>query len=107
MPGIIDAMVKPAERIGSITINKLEGMGGAGAQGASGVNGATSSLGNPVEQVFDQIRQNAIAMPVLNAIGEAVDLNVKDGLAGMIPAENTAPAALPAPEVSAPSVAAE
>jgi uncharacterized membrane protein YqiK len=94
MPAIIAEMVKPAERIGSITVNRIEGMGGpAGSSGGS----SAATMGNPVETVFDEIRRNAIAMPVLNAIGEAVGLNVKDGLAGIIPAEPETPAALPAP----------
>jgi hypothetical protein len=55
--------------------------------------------------VFDEIRRNAIAMPVLNAIGEAVGLNVKDGLAGMIPAEPEAPPVLLAPAEAGSGVA--
>lgn len=107
MPAIIEAMVKPAERIGAITINKIEGLNGPGSQaGTTGGTGTTSSIPNPVEQVFDQIRHNAVAMPVLNAIGAAVGLNVQDGLAGMIPTEE-APVALAVPPTPAATIAAE
>lgn len=83
LPGIVAEMVKPAEKIGNITIHKVDGLGGNG--GASvGSEGGSKGL---VNQAFDEIRRSAFEMPALTAIGKAVGVNMDAGLTGLLESE--------------------
>jgi uncharacterized membrane protein YqiK len=83
LPSLLEQMVKPAERIDRITINRIDGvMGGPGA--ASGAGGGEGSSQNVVALAFDQIRQNAVALPALQAIGQAVGLDVSRGVESIV-----------------------
>lgn len=86
LPAIIAEMVKPAEKIGSITVHKVDGFGGASV-GASSGNGGTGAAGNNgglINQAFDEIRRNTFELPALAAIGNSVGLSMNTGLAGVI-----------------------
>lgn len=85
LPGIVEQMVKPAEKIGSITIHKVDGLNAGRSQGSS-----SSSQGEPsgnnglVNQAFDEIRRNAFELPALTEIGKSVGLNMNSGLTGIL-----------------------
>lgn len=86
LPGIVAEMVKPAEKIGGITIHKVDGLnsGRSGADGQSTVGGGNGGL---INQAFDEIRRNAFELPALSAIGKSVGLNMDAGLAGLVESE--------------------
>ncbi len=71
MPGIVAQMVKPAEKIDSITIHQLGGLGARG-QGAE-VSGERSS---PMSQIVDSILDLAVNAPTMHQLGEAISRQV-------------------------------
>ena len=87
MPKIIEQMVKPAEKIGGITINKIDGLNGGGAGGATTGGNAGGNGGDLVNQAFDEIRKNALQIPALTAIGKNLGFNMESGLAGIMGTE--------------------
>jgi uncharacterized membrane protein YqiK len=94
LPGIVAEMVKPAEKIESIRIHQISGLGGA-ADGAAGSAGARPA----VNQVLDSILDMAVQLPALRRIGEEIGVSLKDELSGLTAPERAkAPAAKPEPE---------
>lgn len=83
MPGIIAEMVKPAEKIGNISIHKLDGMGGYGG-GVSTSTGGPSNGGGVVNQAFDEMRNMALQMPMLKSIGQQVGINMDQPMANIV-----------------------
>ena len=78
MPAIIAEMVKPAEKIDSIKIHQVTGMGqpsGAGGEGAS--------AGTPVNQALDSVLGMALQMPAMKALGKELGVSLEDGIAGV------------------------
>ena len=77
MPGIVEQMVKPAEKIDSIRIHHVGGLGqGAGA--------AANADGKPVvNQAMDSILGMAVQMPALKKLGEELGLSMEKGLGGL------------------------
>lgn len=71
LPGIVAELVKPAEKISGISINHIGGLGGAPGDGAARP---------PVNQVVDSILDMAVQLPALKRVGEAVGMNLEDGL---------------------------
>ncbi|MGB0534616.1 MAG: flotillin family protein, partial [Paracoccaceae bacterium] len=65
MPAIIAEMVKPAEKIDSIKIHQVTGMGRDGHGDASGAGGGT-----PVNQALDSVLGMALQMPAMQALGK-------------------------------------
>ena len=81
IPGIVAEMVRPAEKIGGITIHKVDGLSpGAGVRAATTQDGGDGL----VNQAFDEMRKMAFQLPALNAIGKQVGLNMEKGMAGMV-----------------------
>lgn len=76
MPRIVAEMVKPAEKIDSIRINQITGMG----QGAGGAEGGKA----PVNQAFDAMLGAALQLPVMKKLGDELGMNFDDGLAGLL-----------------------
>jgi len=74
MPAIIAQMVKPAEKIDSIKIHQVTGMGGA--------NGgeAASASGTPVNQALDSVLGMALQMPAMQALGKELGISLENGL---------------------------
>ncbi|MGB3243891.1 MAG: flotillin domain-containing protein [Sulfitobacter sp.] len=72
LPKIVAEMVKPAEKIKGISINHVNGFGGAGG-GDGGANA-------PVSQAIDSILSMAVQLPALKKIGDAVGVNIDDSL---------------------------
>ena len=87
LPGIVREMVKPAEKIDSIKIHQVTGMGG-------GVGGTASGGSDkpPVNQALDSIMGMAVQLPTLRKLGEELGLSMQDGITGITgPLEVTAP----------------
>ncbi|WP_170332941.1 flotillin family protein [Ruegeria arenilitoris] len=79
MPSIIAEMVKPAEKIDSIKIHQVGGIGGANG------GGAASSGDKPVvNQALDSIMGMAVQMPALKKLGEELGLSMEQGVGGIV-----------------------
>jgi len=83
LPGIVAEMVKPAEKIGGITIHKVDGLNGGGSGTTNGGTGG----GGLVNQAFDELRSMAFQLPAITAIGKQVGINMETGLAGLLNGE--------------------
>ncbi|MFA3917645.1 flotillin family protein [Ruegeria hyattellae] len=78
MPEIITQMVKPAEKIDSIKIHQVSGIGGAGTPGTA-ANGDKPV----VNQALDSIMGMAVQMPALKKLGEELGLSMENGVGGL------------------------
>lgn len=78
LPRIVAEMVKPAEKIESIRIHQVSGLGGAAGSGGS--EGASRS---PVNQALDSIMEMAVQLPALKKLGEDLGMSLDSGLAGL------------------------
>lgn len=105
MPAMIAEMVKPAEKIDSIKIHQVSGLG-ADASGA-----AKGAGGTPVNQAMDSVLGMALQMPAMQALGKELGVSLEDGLAAVTngvldvpaaPAAEAAEDAKAAPEATAP-----
>ena len=67
LPEIVAQMMKPAEKIDSIRIHQVSGLGAA-----PGVAGSESASRPPVNQVLDSILGMALQLPALKSIGESI-----------------------------------
>lgn len=81
MPAIIAQMVKPAEKIDSIKIHQVTGMGHAGGGGLAG--DTSSGGGTPVNQALDSVLGMALQMPAMQALGKELGISLENGLAGV------------------------
>ncbi|WP_298848685.1 flotillin domain-containing protein [uncultured Ruegeria sp.] len=78
MPSIISEMVKPAEKIDSIKIHQVGGIGG-------GHIGTASNGDKPVvNQALDSIMGMAVQMPALKKLGDELGLSMEQGVAGVV-----------------------
>lgn len=80
MPAIIAEMVRPAEKIDSIKIHQVTGMGNAGVSGGGSGNG---NGGTPVNQALDSVLGMALQMPAMQALGKELGISLENGLAGV------------------------
>lgn len=80
LPAIIREMVEPARHIKSFRVNQITGMGGAGGSGGSG---GESEGGGIVDQVMSGMQRNAVALPVLTALGKEVGIDFSRGMEGV------------------------
>ena len=84
LPGIVEKMMKPAEKIETIRINQISGMGGAAGGGdGAGAGGSAAGDGNAVNQVVDAVRRLALRLPAVRKLGEEVGINVGGGVRGL------------------------
>jgi len=80
MPGIVAEMVKPAEKIETIKIHQV---GGIGASTSGG--GGTEQGDKPVvNQALDSIMGMAVQMPALKKLGEELGLSMDNGISGVV-----------------------
>lgn len=77
MPRIVAEMVKPAEKIESIRINQIGGLGAAPTMGGEGPK-------SPVNQAFDAMLGAALQLPTMKKLGEEIGLNFDNGIGGML-----------------------
>ncbi|MCF6431863.1 flotillin domain-containing protein [Leisingera sp. MMG026] len=81
MPAIITEMVKPAEKIDSIKIHQVSGIGGGAPYAAAGAGaGAEKPV---VNQALDSIMGMAVQMPALKKLGEELGLSMENGVSGV------------------------
>ena len=77
LPKVVAEMVKPAEKIDSIRIHHVSGLGGAaGAAGEAAQRPA-------VNQALDSIMEMAVQLPALKKLGEDLGMSLDSGLAGV------------------------
>ncbi|MEJ6391685.1 flotillin domain-containing protein [Gymnodinialimonas sp. 2305UL16-5] len=79
IPGIMEQMVKPVEKIDSIKIHQVGGLGGANGGAAGGGDGDKPV----VNQALDSIMGMAVQMPALRALGDELGLSLENGVAGL------------------------
>ncbi|GAB5437643.1 flotillin family protein [Falsiruegeria mediterranea] len=77
MPGIVAEMVKPAEKIDSIKIHQVGGVGMPSGNGGSGGDKPV------VNQALDSIMGMAVQMPALKKLGEELGLSMEHGVSGV------------------------
>ncbi|MFC4667533.1 flotillin domain-containing protein [Seohaeicola nanhaiensis] len=75
MPEIMTQMMKPVEKIDSIRINQIGGMGRGAGAGEGGVDGAFGAA-------MDQILGMAVRLPAMKQMGEEIGLDFDANLAG-------------------------
>ena len=78
MPAIIAEMVKPAEKIDSIKIHQVTGLGGASGKDTA------SNGGTPVNQALDSVLGMALQMPAMQALGKELGISLENGLSGVV-----------------------
>ncbi len=79
MPRIVAEMVKPAEKIDSIKIHQVTGLGGgSNGSGSSAANGSS-----PITQAVDAIGSMAVQLPALKKLGEEVGISLDGGVSGL------------------------
>lgn len=83
LPKIVAEMVKPAEKIDSIKIHHVTGLGSN--RGGGDGDGPSGSGDKPVvNQAIDSILDMAVQLPALKRIGEELGVSVDSGLAGVV-----------------------
>ena len=94
LPDVVEKMLKPTEKIESIRINHITGIGG----GIGGDGGGKAAGGNGVNDVIDGVLGLALQLPAVKKLGEEVGLNISNGIKGVTapldggPAKNEAEA---------------
>jgi uncharacterized membrane protein YqiK len=76
LPKVLAEAMKPAEKIDSIRIHHVSGLGSA----CSGGDGAART---PVNQVVDSLMDMAVQLPALKKLGEDLGMSLDSGLAGL------------------------
>ena len=76
LPRVVAEMVKPAEKIESIRIHQISGLGTS--HGPSGTGSKPA-----VNQALDSIMEMAVQLPALKKIGEDLGLSLEGGLSGV------------------------
>ena len=79
LPRVVESMLKPAEKIETIRINHISGMGAMSGGGASGEAGEKSAINQAVDGVLNM----ALQLPAVKKLGEEVGLNIADGIEGI------------------------
>lgn len=77
LPNVVERLMKPTEKIESIRVNHITGVG----QGSGG--GGDGTGGNAVNQVIDGVLGLALQLPAVKKLGEEVGLNISDGIKGV------------------------
>jgi len=80
MPKIVAEMVKPAQKIESIKIHQVTGLGG----GSNGSGDHGTNVGSPVTQAVDAIGSMAVQLPALKKLGEEIGISMDGGISGML-----------------------
>lgn len=78
MPAIIEQMVKPAEKIESIRINQVNGLGASGTGSGNG-GGEDSGPVSPFNQAVDGVLNMAVQLPAMQKLGKQLGVNLDVG----------------------------
>jgi flotillin len=81
LPKIVSEMVKPAEKIDSIKIHHVSGIGHNSGMGKIGDGAAVEK--SAINQVVDSVLDMAVQLPALKIIGDELGISVSDGVAGV------------------------
>ncbi len=98
LPGIMEQMVKPVEKIDSIKIHQVGGLGGGNGAGGSAGAGAGAGDKPVVNQALDSIMGMAVQMPALRKLGDELGLSLENGVEGLADSALKDRPAAPAPE---------
>ena len=79
LPGIVEKMMKPAEKIESIRVNHITGIGPGPSEGGGGPHGDSTA----VNQVVDGMLKLALQLPAVRKLGEEVGLDIGGGVRGL------------------------
>lgn len=80
LPKVIAEMIKPAEKIDSIKIHHVSGLG---QNTGTGIIGEGSNVEKPViNQAIDSILDMAVQLPAVKKIGDELGISVSDGITG-------------------------
>ncbi|AUH33527.1 flotillin domain-containing protein [Paracoccus tegillarcae] len=79
MPEILSHAMKPVEKIDSIRIHQVTGLGG-------GIGGGAAANGDkpPVNQALDSIMGMAVQLPALKKLGEDLGISMENGIEGIM-----------------------
>lgn len=77
LPEVVERMLKPAEKIESIRINHITGIGNSGSDNGGGGDPGT------VNQLVDGVLNMALQLPAVQRLGEEVGMNISDGVRGV------------------------
>ena len=80
LPGVVEKLMKPAEKIESIRINQITGIGSGGANRGGQDGDAGGGEGSSVNRVIDGILNLALQLPAAKKLGEEVGLNIGGGV---------------------------
>jgi len=79
LPGIVEKMMKPAEKIESIRVNHITGLGPGASDGGGGTRGDSTA----VNQVVDGMLKLALQLPAVKRLGQEVGLDIGSGVRGL------------------------
>lgn len=104
LPAILAAMAAPLSHVDSIRIHKFDGMGGmmGGGAGSDGAEGGSSFT----DGLFQEVRKNMLAAPVLKKIGDQIGMDFASGIDGVVDSTLNGPAVMleePAAAADAPA----
>jgi len=76
LPKIVAQMVKPAEKINSINVHQISGLGAG--------SGASGDHQKPVvNQALDSVMDMAVQLPALKKLGEELGMSMDKGISGV------------------------
>lgn len=79
LPRVVAEMVRPAERIDSIRIHQVGGLGQGAASGGTGEAGGRT----PINQALDSVMAMAVQLPALKKLGDDLGMSLDSGVAGV------------------------
>ncbi|MGD1924049.1 MAG: flotillin family protein [Paracoccaceae bacterium] len=97
LPGVVERLMKPAEKIETIRINQISGLGHGSGGGST--DGADKSA---INQAVDGVLNMALQLPAVKKLGEEVGLNIGGGLDGITKSLSDDPDT-PGPDRTAPN----
>ncbi|MEL7471218.1 MAG: flotillin domain-containing protein [Pseudomonadota bacterium] len=97
LPGVVERLMKPTEKIETIRINQISGLGHGSGGGST--DGADKSA---INQAVDGVLNMALQLPAVKKLGEEVGLNIGGGLDGITKSLSDDPDT-PGPDDTAPN----
>lgn len=83
LPKVLAEAVKPAERIDSIRIHQVGGLGALGDGASAGGPTHSPDTRPPVNQALDAVLSMAVQLPALKKLGEDLGMSMDSGLQGL------------------------